>query len=77
MHGYNTYQVNSSNELHDGSAILIKTNVRHRMNDDFISDFIAITMETSTGPINIATSYLPPRKPYPDIHSIATFLPTY
>ena len=30
IYGYNTYIANSSNELHDGSAILIKTQTSRR-----------------------------------------------
>ena len=81
LHGYNTYQNNSSGGLHDGSAILIKSNIQHKMDDNFITDCILVTIHTNTGPINIATTYLPPRRPYlpyPDIHQIASNnAPTY
>ena len=81
IHGYITYKVNSSEELHDGSAILIKQNIEHRIDDDFITDILLIKIETINGPINFATTYLPPRRPYlpfPDIHKImSNNNPTY
>lgn len=71
--GYRTYQINTSNELNDGSAILIKQYLNHRLDDTFITDVLSIKLYTTTGPINIATTYLPPRRPYvpyPDIHKL-------
>lgn len=79
--GYNTYKINSQNTLHDGSAILVKTNIQHRITDDFDTDVLQVTISTITGPINIATTYLPPRRPYlpfTDFHRLATQnAPTY
>ncbi len=67
--------------MHDGSAILIKQNIKHKVTDDFDTDILQITIETNTGPINIATTYLPPRRPYlpiTDFHRIASQnYPTY
>lgn len=74
IQGYLCYSVNSSNEAHDGSAIIIKEGIRHRLDDDFHTDVLCIKIETSTGPINIATTYLPPRRPFlpfPDFHKLA------
>ncbi len=73
--GYNTYRINSENTLHDGSAILIKNTIRHFITDDFDTDILQVTINTNTGPVNIATTYLPPRRPYlpfPDFHRLAT-----
>ena len=79
--GYNTYKINSENTLHDGSAILVKTNIQHKITDDFDTDVLQVTITTNTGPINIATTYLPPRRPYlpfTDFHRLATQnAPTY
>ena len=81
MYGYNTYKTNSSNELHDGSAILVKNNIKHTITDNFDTDILQITINTQTGPINISTTYLPPRRPFlpfPDFHRLATQKdPTY
>ena len=48
--------------------------------DDFDTDFLAIEIETSLGPIIIATTYLPPRPflPYTDMHKLlSNSIPTY
>lgn len=68
--GFKTHQRNLTGELMDGVAIAIKTNLRYKIMDDFISETLAIETDTSDGPIIIATTYLPPRRPYmphPDI----------
>ena len=81
IYGYTTYKVNSTNELHDGSAILIKSNIQHKIKDDFITDILQVTIETNIGPVNFATTYIPPRRhffPYPDFHSLTSnSTPTY
>ena len=81
LFGYITHKINNNNELHDGSAILVKSDIMHKIKDDFLTDILQITIETNTGPINIATTYLPPRRPYlpfPDFHILASNSnPTY
>lgn len=75
LYGYTSYQINTSEERHDGSAILIRNTIKHKLNDNFMTDVLAITIETTTGPITIATTYLPPRRPYlpyPDFHTLAS-----
>ena len=75
IQGYTSHKINSSNELHDGCAILVKDNIKHRIKDNYMTDILQITIETHTGPINIATTYLPPRRPYlpiPDFHQLAS-----
>ena len=75
IHGYTTYQLNTFNELSDGCAILVKSQIKHKLDDNYITDFLDISIETDTGPINIATTYLPPRRaylPFPDFHRFAT-----
>ena len=62
--GYRVYKVNYSENLSDGSAIAIKHNIKHKLFDDFDSDFLAVEINTSLGPIVIATTYLPPRRPF-------------
>lgn len=71
--GYTTYIKNSTNQHHDGSAILIKPHIKHKIIDDFITDVLELRIETTIGTISIATTYLPPRRPYlpyPDIHKL-------
>ena len=73
--GYITYQQNTSNEANDGSAILIRNTMKHKIQDDYGTDFLSISTETSNGIINIATTYLPPRRPYlpfTDFHRAAS-----
>ena len=76
LQGYSTYLVNSSDEAHDSSAILIKQNLKHKIKDNYYDTyFIQVSIQTSLGTINIATTYLPPRRPYlpfTDVHSIAS-----
>ena len=78
---YITYKTNSRNEINDGSAILIQKNIPHKIDTDYITDVLEIIIETDTGEIGIATTYLPPRRPYlpyPDFHRMATkHRPTY
>ena len=63
MKGYNNYQRNSTQQLSDGTAILIKETIRHKILDDFEDqNMLAIEIETSVGPLRIATTYLPPRR---------------
>ena len=73
IRGYNIIKINTTEEINDRSAICIKTNMHYKTYDDFITDVIAIEIETQTGPIIIGTTYLPPRRPYlpfPDIHQL-------
>ena len=52
IHNYTTHKINSSNELHDGSAILIKSNIKHKITDNFDTDILQITLDTTNmGPI--------------------------
>lgn len=61
---YNTYQCNKTNLPHRGVAIAIRHNINHRLDDDFHSDILAVTIETRQGPLTIATTYIPPKAPY-------------
>jgi len=38
IYGYITHKINSNNELDDGSAILVKSYIKHKVTDDFITD---------------------------------------
>lgn len=81
IHGYSSYTKNIYNELNDGTSILIKENLKHKIKDDFLTNTIEIIIQTSLGDISIATNYLPPRRPYlpyPDFHKlINNNIPTY
>lgn len=81
LFNYDTYQTNKANEQHDGVAIAIKRNFKHRLIDSFTDEFLAIKVDTTIGEIIIATVYLPPRRPYlpaNDLLKLANFnRPTY
>ena len=75
MHTYISYIINTTNELHDGSAILIKQSIKHKINDRYDTYIFQITIDTNTGLVNIGTTYLPPRRqylPFRDFHKIAS-----
>lgn len=40
IQGYTTYKINTSEEINDGSAILIKNNIQHRIDDNYIMDVL-------------------------------------
>ena len=74
IYQYNTYQRNNAGTEHAGIAIAIKISIKHRILDDFMGDVLAIRIETTRGPLNIVTSYVPPRNmedfPIDDINRI-------
>lgn len=62
--GYKTHSKNTTNTAHDGTAILIKTNIPHKILNDYISDLLAVEITNTSGRITIATLYQPPTRPY-------------
>ena len=62
---YICYHINSEKES-SGAAIFIKQNINHTRIDPkkFHHDTVAVSVETKTGPIIIATNYHPPRRDY-------------
>lgn len=81
IQGYTTYKINSSQEINDGSTILIKNNISHRLDDNYITDMLEFIIQTEVGKDGLATTYLPLRRPYlpfPDVNKIASKqTPTY
>ena len=61
---YKVYSSNKTSQRHRGTTIAIKNSILHKITDDFETDLIAITIESSTGPITIATDYIPPASPF-------------
>lgn len=47
--GFIIYQLNSTDELLDGCALLIKSNIKHKLDDNYITDFVDISIETEIG----------------------------
>lgn len=73
IYGYTIHRKKHTNTHTDGTAIAIKYNIKHKVFDDFISDTIAVEVETNTGNILIATLYQPPARQYipiPDFNNI-------
>lgn len=61
---YDVYQTNKKNECNDGVTIAIKKNIKHKLIDNFMQEFLALKVETTIGELIIGTAYLPPRRPY-------------
>lgn len=64
IHGYTVHRRNTTNTHTDGTAIAVKKNISHKLMDDFISDILAIEVNTLTGKIIIAPLYQPPARNY-------------
>lgn len=62
MKGFNRNTKNSQNNINDGVAILVKKSLRHKIDDDFVTDTLEIIIDTTLGTIFIAAIYLPPRR---------------
>ena len=62
--GYTIHKINTSQEANDGSAIGVKHNIPFKLKDDYLTDVLSIQINTTLGPLNLATTYLPPRRPY-------------
>ena len=70
---YNIHQINTLNEINNGVAVGVRRDIKYKLIDNFESDMLGITIETSLGPVHIITAYIPPRCPYlhyPDFYKI-------
>ena len=70
---YNVHRKNFLEQRHDGVAIAVRRDIPHKLLDDFVENILAIEVETTRGPIVIATTYLPPRRnylPFPDLYRL-------
>lgn len=56
IHNYTTHTINTKGELRDGGAILVKSNIKHKITDDFDTDVLQVTIETSTGCHNMPST---------------------
>lgn len=73
IYGYTVHKRNASGENDDGSAIAIKHGLTYKLDDDYVTDMLSITLQTTTGPLKLATTYIPPRRPFlsfPDFHKL-------
>ena len=71
--GYNTHTKNHTGRINDGTAIAVKNTIPHKIHDTYISDLLAVEIETNTGPVEIETNtgpiilttlYQPPARKY-------------
>ena len=82
LHPYISYQTKNVTGTHAGVAILIRPEIAHKViRDPFYMDTIAVQIETTSGPIIVATCYQPPRFGYPPFNDLdwlaGHHLPTY
>lgn len=71
--GYKVIKSNTQEELNDGTAIAIKNKIEHKIIGDYMLNTLAIQISTNTGPIILATDYIPPRRlylPLPDYYNL-------
>lgn len=64
LYNYRVYRSNRLDERSSGTAIAIRDSLVHRLVGDFESDLLAVKIETSIGPIVLATDYIPHRVGY-------------
>lgn len=64
IYGFKVHCKNFSGRPQDGTAIAVKHSLPHKIYDDFISDLLAIEIDTNTGPIILSTIYQPPTRQY-------------
>lgn len=81
LYPYNVVQRNIMGEESAGVAIALRRNLRYKIIDDFQDDFLAVEIETTDGPLWIATTYSPPRRPQLPIEDLTKVMnkriPTY
>ena len=61
LHHYTVHQNNKDNEIHSGTAIAIRQNIKYKLIENFYTEMLGITIETHEGPIHIVTTYVPSR----------------
>ena len=70
---YNIHQINTLNETNNGVAVGVRRDINYKLIDNFESDMLGVSIETSLGPVHIITAFIPPRCPYlhyPDFYKI-------
>ena len=68
IYPYYFYQQNRSGGAHDGVAIGVRRDIRHRITRNYLSETLSVTLETAQGDVTFATSYLPPSRKYLPMH---------
>ena len=64
IYNYIVYHSNKRNEIYNGTAIVVKQNINHRINDKFHCYLLSVQIITNLGIVEIATNYIPPRLGY-------------
>lgn len=81
LFGYDVYQINKTNDLHDGVAIGIKRTLKYKIIDDFEESVLAVKLQTEIGEVTLRTVYQPPRRNYLPFDDVTKLLndsnPTY
>lgn len=67
---YNVHEKNYLNERNAGIAIAVRKDIKYKLYDNFNDDILAIEVDSTKGPIIIATLYSPPRRQYLPIGEI-------
>lgn len=60
--GYRVHRSNKHNRHLDGTDTAIKNTLQNRLMDDFLTNKLAIKIQTATGKIIIATDYITPSR---------------
>lgn len=65
IHNYTTYNTqHPDGTAHEGTAVIIKTAIKHHVNPNYKHDFLqatSVTVEDWIGPITVAAVYCPPK----------------
>ena len=64
IYPYKVFQQNRNGRAHDGVAIAVRPGLNFTIMRDFVSETLAVSVETAQGKVTLATSYLPPLRPY-------------
>ena len=48
---YNIHQVNTSNEMHAGTAVAVRKDITYQLIDGFNENIVGVKVETTKGPI--------------------------
>ena len=68
--GYDVIQKNPTQERFDGVAVAVKKSLSYKRGTEMDEGYLSIIVETSIGPIEIATGYQPPCRSYLPLHSL-------
>ena len=70
VYGYEVIQKNPTQHRFDGVAIAVKRGLKFKRGQELEEGYLSVVLETSLGPVEIATGYQPPRRGYLPNHSL-------